>query len=147
MRIACTLALSLALTGPAAAWPLVSPGEDRADRAAPHVIDPAREATRAPPSIVLVRPETTGPLRNPVSLELRFETTSGAGINMDSVRATYGWLGIDITRRLLAHATRTANTLSAENVNIPLGRHRVTISVADTAGRVGSRTFQISIVR
>jgi hypothetical protein len=66
---------------------------------------------------------------------------------MDSVRATYGWLGIDITRRLLAHATRTANTLSAENVNIPLGRHRVTISVADTAGRVGSRTFQISIVR
>ena len=109
--------------------------------------DPAREATRAPPFIVLVRPETAGPLRNPVSLELRFETASGVGIDMDSVRATYGWFGIDITGRLLAHATRTGNTLSVENVDMPLGRHKVTISVADTSGRVGSRTFRISIVR
>ena len=148
MRFFATLcALLFAMAGPAASWPLVSAEEDQRDRDAPHVEDPEGTATKAPPTITLKRPDAVGPIRNPVSIELRFEPGPGSSIDIGSVRATYGWLGLDITRRLLAHAVLTPDGLSADDVEIPLGNHNVTISVADTAGRVGTRTFQFSIVR
>ena len=48
----------------------------------------------------------------------------GAGrraIDIQSFRATYGWLGIDITGRLLEHATKLPDSLVAENVDLPVG--------------------------
>ena len=51
----------------------------------------------------------------------------------------YGWLGIDITARLLEHATETAYGLSAKNVDLPFGDHTITVSIADSNGRTGSR--------
>jgi hypothetical protein len=66
---------------------------------------------------------------------------------MGSFRATYGWLGINITRRLLEHAVTTPNSLSAENVNLPRGNHRVTLSIADTSGKTASQTFRFSVAQ
>lgn len=146
-RFATLCALLLAMAGPAVAWPLVSSEEDQRDREAPKVEDPERTATKAPPTITLKRPDLVGPMRNPMSIELRFEAGPSSSIDMGSVRVTYGWLGIDITRRLLGHAVISTNGLSADDVEIPLGDHNVTVSVADTAGRVGTRTFRFSIIR
>jgi hypothetical protein len=66
---------------------------------------------------------------------------------MQSFRATYGWLGINITNRLLQHAVKTPNSLSAANVNLPRGNHRITLSIADNVGKTASRTFQFSVAR
>lgn len=66
---------------------------------------------------------------------------------MRTFNARYGWLGIDITRRLLDHAATTANGLVAADVELPLGSHRVTLSIADTSGKSASRTFRFSVVR
>ena len=61
---------------------------------------------------------------------------------MQSFRATYGWLGINVTSRLLEHAVKNPNSLSAANVNLPTRDHRITLSIADNAGKAASRTFQ-----
>jgi hypothetical protein len=140
-------ALGFALVvAPAAsqAWPLVTPEEDARDRAAPDV---RPQDLPAPPTINLVRPDLSRPIQNPATIEVQFDAGPGRTINMQSFNATYGRLGINITRRLLDHAVVTANGLSAQNVDLPPGNHRVTLSIADTTGKRASRTFQISVAR
>jgi hypothetical protein len=66
---------------------------------------------------------------------------------MRTLSATYGWLGINITQRLLDHAVKTPNGLAADNVELPPGDHRVTLSIADMSGKTASRTFRFSVSR
>jgi hypothetical protein len=126
-------------------WALVTPDEEARDRAAPQV--PGPPDLPSPPTINLVRPDLSRPLQNPVTIEVRFHPGPGKTIDMQSFRATYGWLSIDITRRLLEHAVATSNSLLAENVNLPIGRHRITLSISDTSGKRASRTFRFSVTR
>ena len=140
------IALCLGLvTFSAAAWPLVTPEEDRRDDAAPHVPGPADMP--GPPTIEVVRPDLSGSIRNPVTIDIQFNAGPGGTIDMRSFRATYGWLRLDITSRLLQHATQTANSLSAADIDLPQGNHSVTLSIADTSGKRASRTFRLSVAR
>lgn len=144
-RLLGTALLVLAPLPVAAAesWQLLTPDEASRDDAAPQV--PAPPDLPPPPSIDLLRPDISQPIRNPVTIEVQFSPTPGRSIDMQTFNATYGRLGINITRRLLEHATTTANGLAAEGVVLPTGSHRVSISVADTSGKTASRTFQFTI--
>jgi len=64
---------------------------------------------------------------------------------MGGFNATYGWLGLNITRRLLEHADKTANGLVAHDIELPMGYHRVTPSIADANGTTASHTFNLSV--
>jgi hypothetical protein len=142
-------ALGLALTTcPAVAqtsWKLITPEEDALDNAAPQI--PAPPDLPAPPTIDLVRPDISRPIQNPVTIEVQFSPGPGRAIDMRTFNATYGWLGINITRRLLEHAVTTPSGLLAENIELPPGDHRVTLSIADTSGKTASRTFRLSVSR
>jgi hypothetical protein len=124
-------------------WKLITPDEEVRDNAAPETPDPSE--LPPPPTIDLVRPDISQPVRNPVTIVVQFSPNPGQSIDMRTFNATYGRLGINITRRLLEHATSTANGLTAEGVELPTGRHRVTVSVADTSGKTASRTFRFSV--
>lgn len=124
-------------------WDLVTPEEDARDRAAPQT--PAPPDLPPPPVIRVVRPDLSKPIRNPVTIEVQFAAGPNAPIDMRTFNATYGRLGLNITRRLLEHAVTTSDGLSAENVNLPSGNHRVTLSIADTSGKRASQTFQLSV--
>jgi hypothetical protein len=124
-------------------WKLISPDEQARDNAAPQV--PAPPDLPSPPTIDLVRPDISRPIRNPATIEVRFSPGPGRSIDMRTFNATYGLLGINITRRLLDHAAVTSNGLAAANVELPAGRHRVTMSIADTSGKTASRTFNFSV--
>ena len=126
-------------------WDLVTPDEEASDKAAPRVPGPID--LPAPPEIELLRPDISSLVKNPVTIEAQFRAGPGASIDMGSFKAVYGWLGINITSRLLEHASKTPNGLIAENVDIPSGDHKVTISSADSNGKTASRTFQFSIAR
>lgn len=130
----------------AAPWSLVTEGEAARDRAAPH--KPLTRGMPAPgaPKIEVVTPASEDQLPRPFSVKVRFVPGPDAKIVTSSFRATYGWLGIDITGRLLEHAKLSADGLAAEDVNAPSGQHSVTVSIADTQGRVGTRTFRFTIV-
>ena len=129
----------------AQAWPLVTPDEEARDNAAPEGSAPAD--LPPPPVIDLVRPDVSGPVRNPVTIEVRFRAGASHAIDMRTFNATYGRLGINITGRLLEHAVTMPDGLSAENVDLPTGSHRVTLSIADTSGKTASRTFRFTVVR
>jgi hypothetical protein len=90
-------ALSLALTTfPSNAekeWDLITPQEEARDRAAPHIAGPPD--LPPPPAIDLLRPRLSKPIRNPVTIEVRFRVDPGRAIDMQTFRATYGWLGIN----------------------------------------------------
>ena len=124
-------------------WKLITPDEEARDNVAPQA--PPPPDLPPPPSIDLVRPDISRPIRNPATIEVRFSPGPGQSIDMATFNATYGLLGINITRRLLDRAVVTANGLAAENVELPAGSHRVTMSIADTSGKRASRTFSFSV--
>jgi hypothetical protein len=132
-------------SGAQAGWNLITPEEDARDRAAPRV--PGPSDLPAPPVIELLRPDVSRPIQNPVTIEVRFSPGSGPAVDMRTFRAAYGWLGINITNRLLEHATKLPDGLLAENVDLPPGDHRVTVSIANTSGKTASQTFRFSVAR
>jgi len=67
-------------------------------------------------------------------------------IDLTSFRATYGWLAIDITNRIIEHAQVNASGVFANDADIPAGHHKVTLQVADNMHRVGNRTFEFTVV-
>jgi hypothetical protein len=145
LSIAASIALAILPAAAQSVWHLITPQEEARDDVAPHA--PALPDRSGPPTIDLLRPDLSRPIRNPTTIELRFSPGPGGAIDMASFSATYGWLGIDVTRRLLQHAVTTGNGIVARDVDLPLGNHRITLSIADTAGRASSRTFALSVAR
>jgi hypothetical protein len=129
----------------ASSWSLVSPDEVARDRKAPHPPATRGLVPLGVPKIEVDRPNTEAQLPHPFSVRIRFVPAPDAKIVVSTFKATYGWLNIDITERLLEHAKLSADGLVADDINAPSGEHRVTVSIADTAGRVGSRTFRFTI--
>ena len=82
----------------------------------------------------------------PVNIRIRFQAATNARIDVNSLRVRYGFMGLDVTRRILAHARPTATGVFVEDAELPRGRHRVTIQVADNMGRLGSQSFDFNVV-
>ena len=104
-------------------------------------VDPER------PKIHLLRPGAGGQFTAPVDIELKWEAAEGAEIDPDTLKVTYGFIGKDVTERVTEHATISKDGLVSENADLPLGRHRLTVTIADTEGRVGEMLFKFRIVR
>jgi hypothetical protein len=92
------------------------------------------------------QPDTAKPIKSPITIIVHFRAQDGAVINPSSIRVTYGWLGIDITRRVLEHAELTVDGLTATNAQLPSGKHSVTISIRDSRGREAVRNFDFSVL-
>ena len=129
----------------ASAWSLVTRQQVQRESAAPHHEQPAPTRSGAP-TIRIEEPDITRPVRSPVNIRKRFQAAANATVAVNSLRVRYGFLGIDITRRILAHARPTASGVFVEDAELPRGRHRVTIQIADNVGRVGSNSFDFNVV-
>ena len=130
----------------ASAWPLVTRQQAQRENAAPHGQAAPAPTRSAAPTISIDEPDITRPVRSPVNIRIRFQAAAGARIAVNTLRVRYGRLGIDITRRILAHARPTPSGVFVEDAELPRGRHRVTIQIADNMGRVGSKSFDFNIV-
>jgi len=97
-------------------------------------------------TIRIEEPDITRPVRSPVRIRISFQAAANARIVVNSLRVRYGFLGIDITRRILAHARPTASGVSVDDAELPRGRHKVTIQIADNLGRVGAQSVDFNIV-
>ena len=128
------------------AWPLVTRQESQREHAAPHPQTAPAPTRSGAPTITIQEPNIARPIRTPVNIRIRFRAAGDARIAVNSLRVRYGALGIDITRRILAHARPTQSGVFVRNAELPRGRHRVTIQIADNMGRVGSRSFDFNVV-
>ena len=130
----------------ASAWPLVTRQQVQRENAAPHGQAAPAPTRSGAPTIRIEEPDITRPVRSPVNIRIRFQAAANARIEVNTLRVRYGRLGIDLTRRILAHARPTPSGVFVEDAELPRGRHRVTIQIADNMGRVGSKSFDFNVV-
>ena len=130
-----------------AEWQLVTPAEDARDDVALHVPQSTLPAVSGAPVITVKQPDVSRPLHNPMTFDIQFSAAQGATINRSTLRVKYGWLGIDVTQRLLGHATWTASGLFAADADVPTGNHRISVSIADNLGRVGTRVANLNVLK
>lgn len=126
---------------------LITEEEYSAELEAPQVeYKPRRYVDPDEPKIRLLRPGAGGQFTAPVDIELRWEAAEGAEIDPDTLKVIYRRLK-DVTERVTEHATITKDGLVSENADLPLGRHSLTVKIADTEGRVGEMRFKFRIVK
>jgi len=133
----------------AAAWALITKEEFEQSLAATQPLSRGIDRTsRSPdaPTIEVNQPDTTKPIKPPVTIRIRFRPKEGAKIDLTSFRVTYGSLALDITNRIIQHAHLSASGLMANNADVPAGHHRVTLQIADNMQRVGTRTFEFTVL-
>ncbi len=133
----------------AAAWALITKEEFERDLAAAQPLSRSIHRASGPPdapTIEVDQPNETKPIKPPLTIRVRFRPKEGATIDPTSFRVTYGSLGLDITQRVMEHAHVSASGLLANNADVPAGHHRVTLQVADNMHRVGSRTFEFTVL-
>jgi len=134
------LAVGLAATGAAGA----AAGElGRAVHAA--VEAPLHDA----PAIVLHTPRDGGTYASPLGIEIGFQPTRGATIDLSTLKVTVvthtviGDLTFDITDDVSPYAS--LGGIHARDARIPAGAHTVTISVADTLRRRAEQQLTIVV--
>lgn len=131
----------------AISWSLVSQEEAQAEKSAspPEAAQSGAGKPNAP-SIEVVEPDLNKPIKSPFDIRIVFHVQSDASIDPSTFHARYGWLGVDITDRLVGHAKINASGISARGAEIPAGKYRLSLQIADTVGRVGMRSFDFTMV-
>jgi hypothetical protein len=102
---------------PSAAWELVTRKEVKRESTAPHNKAAPAAAPPGAPIITLEEPNPKHRITSPVTIHIAFRPQDGATIDPRMFRATYGWLGIDITHHIVANAKLSASGLVAKNAN------------------------------
>lgn len=100
------------------------------------------------PQIVLERPDQlSAKLSSPLDILLRFSTSDGASIDMQSLRISYGYfLRMDITDRILEHAVMGDSHLEARGAQLPGGKHEIFVEISDEKGRKTEKEYLIRIL-
>jgi hypothetical protein len=106
----------------------------------------SRDVDPLAPEIQVKKPGEGSDYEAPIDIELSFLSVAGAEIDLDSLKITYGSLGINVTERVTEHATVTTTGILSKGAKLPAGRHKLTVSIADDQGRVGKRRFKFRIV-
>jgi len=125
---------------------LVTEEEARTSQAAPPAPVPRAAPVKDAPVIEIVKPALQAAIRSPTAIEVRFRATHPAAIKPETFKALYGAFQIDVTRRLTAAAEITAQGIEVREAMLPPGKHRLILSIEDSAGRVGSRLLDLEIL-
>ena len=105
-----------------------------------------RAADPLAPAISVKKPGEGSEYQAPVDIEVAFLPSDGATIVLDSLKITYGSLGINVTDRVTKNAKVTRDGIWSKGARLPTGKHKLTISIADDQGRIGKRKFRFRIV-
>jgi len=126
---------------------LVSPEEFAQSQAAPQIETKAMILSEpGAPEIVVIAPESRGKIRTPMDIRLVFVPADGARIDPQSLRILYGWLKLDITDRVMQHATMSVSELLVSGADIPVGNHKIIVRVTDDKGRTGEKSVKFTAV-
>jgi hypothetical protein len=130
----------------AVAWSLITEDELEHESTAQHPKSAPVPSQPGAPTIEVEQPNAAKPIRAPVTIRISLRPQAGATIDPASFRAKYGWLGLDITDRIIANAQVDASGLVAKNADIPAGQYRVTLQIADNFHRVGTRILEFRVL-
>ena len=98
-----------------------------------------------PPDIRVASPKGGKTYPSPLSVQVRFTPSSGATIDLASIRVELLKLGLKVDLTPRARDYITAAGISMPNAKVPRGNHRVRISVADTSGKKCSEEIEFTV--
>lgn len=125
---------------------LISDAEWQQEQATPEPPRPKFSPTPGAPRLELLQPKP-GPetLASPFDIQLRWNAEGEARIEPQTLRIRYGWMGLDITQRVLAQAEVTSEGLRIRKAALPSGEHKLAVEIADSLQRVGRRQFEVKV--
>jgi hypothetical protein len=87
-------------------------------------------------------------LRSPVNFDIRIKPRGAVPVSMSSLKIEYrlGPIWTDITARLAGHGAVIGTQLKARGADLPVGNHRVRLTVLDTAGKKTSAVLSFAVV-
>lgn len=149
-RLLPSALLAAAAVAGAPAWSappleLVSAAEMRASNDAPEPFGMKAIPVKDAPVIEVVSPSISGGVASPTPIEVSFKPIAPASVKPESFRVFYGALQIDITKRLLGVASVTPQGIQVKEAALPKGKHKLTMSVEDSSGRVGSQQIEFVV--
>ncbi len=97
------------------------------------------------PIIDIRSPSLTGPVKAPVSIDLRCLTSGAAKINWESLKILYGAFKLDITDRVKKEAKVLPDGIQIASANLPSGSHKLVIQVANTEGKQAEREVRFTV--
>jgi hypothetical protein len=141
---------SLASAAPHAGFQLLSAQEYQSElsaRATPGAAITLRAADFDAPTISVIKPDRSAPIQPPVDIDVHFKAAQGASVNIASLKIMYGFLKLDITKRILnaPGVQVSAAGLKASGAQLPSGNHKLAIEVADNIGRVGRQPLEFTV--
>jgi hypothetical protein len=105
-----------------------------------------RGVTRGPKVSVLSPAPDAGTIRSPLNLELKFESRGGSTIDLRSVKVIYlKQPTINLTQRV--SELINTNGIEVSAAEMPPGTHYIKVEVKDSAGRLGSTIFPVTVSR
>lgn len=97
------------------------------------------------PRIVIFQPDVDKTVQSPFPIEIFFRPSEGQRIEWGSFRVYYGTFQFDITNRILPIAKIHDNSIYIAQAEIPAGRHKLTLKIADERQRVSRRDVEILV--
>ncbi|NBS97663.1 MAG: hypothetical protein EBT08_16195 [Betaproteobacteria bacterium] len=146
--LSCCLALALTTSVSAQTFELVSQSEYLASEAQQKLAPPfTARSTPGPsdPMIDIRSPSLTGPVKAPVSIDLRCLTSGASKINWESFKIFYGAFKLDITERVRKEAKMVPDGIQISSANLPSGSHKLVIQVANTEGKQAEREVRFTV--
>jgi hypothetical protein len=141
---------TIASAAPHAGFQLLSAQEYQSElsaRATPAAAVTLRAADFDAPAITVVKPDRSAPIQPPVDIDLHFKAAQGASVNIASLKILYGFLKLDITKRILGApgVQVSAAGLKASGALLPSGNHKLAIEVADNIGRTARQPLEFTV--
>lgn len=136
------LVVLMASGTPAQAAPpvLITPEEAALPPPKGAVATERRGITRGPKVDVV----TTGQLKSPTRLQVKFEPYGGSKIDPDSVKMIYlRTPNVDLTSRIKSWIL--PGGIDMPEVVLPAGEHMVRVDIKDTDGRIGTASFILKV--
>lgn len=124
---------------------LVTSEEMRASNAAPDRISPKSTIEMDAPTIEILFPKLPGNVASPTSINLKFTAVAPSKVKPETFKALYGTLQIDITKKLLKLAKVTDTGIQVHDAALPNGRHKILLTVEDSAGRAGGKKIEFEV--
>lgn len=141
LLLGCVAAFAAGAMPALAAQVLITPEEAALPPPKGAIVTDRRGITRGPKVDVV----TTGQLKSPTRLQLKFEPYGGAKIDPDSVKVTYMRTpNVDLTARIKSFVQ--PGGIDMPEVELPAGEHMVRVDIKDTDGRAGTTSFVLKVV-
>jgi hypothetical protein len=144
------VAVCLSASVSARAFDLVSQTEFLASQSQ-EKLEPIFTARSSPsssdPIIEIRSPSLVGPIKSPVSIDLRCLSSGAAKINWESLKIVYGYgfARFDITERVKKEAKFLGDGIQIASANMQSGSHRLVIQVANTDGKQAEREVRFTV--